>query len=114
MDGSAQALDLKQASYWKAAWFSFLAPISCGLIILIVSSFNDRLAPDVQIWVDRFILVGSFFVQIISVIMGGFGMFAKGIPMKVLAVLGIVLSLIIGSFTFFLSILTIWGFGRGC
>jgi len=114
MDGGAKTLDLKQVSYWKAAWFSFLAPLSCGLVILIVSSFNDHLAPNVQIWVDRFILVGSFFIQIISVLMGGFGMYAKSVQAKVLAALGIVLSLIVGFFSFILSIITIWGIWGRC
>src|ERR1700733_9162730 len=93
-------VDSKEAFRRKAAWFSFLAPLICLLIFFSFLLFQDHFSEGVQILTFKIIGVGTFFIQVASVIMGGIGMFTKSVSAKILAALGIVISLIVGFFAF--------------
>jgi hypothetical protein len=113
MDSEVQIADPKEAFRRKAAWFSFLAPLSCILIFFAFLLVQDRFSEGVQDLAFKLIGGGTFFIQIISVVMGGYGIFAKDIIAKIFAVLGIVISLVVGFFAFFVLAFSIWGW-NGC
>jgi|ERR1700722_7012616 hypothetical protein len=114
MGGSTQTIDAKQAFRCKAACFSFLAPLSCVLIFFVSLSLMNHFSPDIQGWIFKFVAVGTFIIQIISVIMGAFGMRAESILANWIAAIGIVISGIVGFLAFILSDIAIWGLWRGC
>lgn len=110
MDSNVQTLDSKQAFRWKAARFSFLAPLGCAFIIVLSLSSCSNIGS----LGERLILAGVFLIQFLSFTMGIFGMCANGTLAKALALVGILFSCIVGFAAFFLSIFSIWGFWSGC
>src|SRR5579872_5442921 len=83
----------------KAAWFSLLAPLSCVLICFLTDYICKKHFPQSNVHlVGAYVCGAALVVQIFSLIMSLFGLGGNGLEVKGIAVIGMILSCIVGLF----------------
>ena len=111
MDNNVQNPNSKLTFCQIAAWFSFFTPIACAFLgcafIVLTSVFPlmDHFADKTQTLIHEWIFHIMIIVQIISLISGIFGLFAKNIYEKVLALSGMLVACVVGFVTILVAIL---------
>ena len=92
MDAKETIIDSKQTFRRNAAWFSFLIPLGSTLIGYSLEKFANNISTSGAV----FYIAAFLLIQIVSLAAGIFGIFAKANSTKIVSLIGVLMSCVIG------------------
>ena|ERR1700722_11416442 len=96
MDAEETMINSKQTFRRNAAWFSFLIPLGSTLIGCSLLKFANNISTSGAI----FYIAVFLLIQIVSLAAGIFGIFSKANSIKIVSLIGVLMSCVIGFFAF--------------